>query len=152
MHLDYATALRSRLLVKLDRATMLASLEARAPFLDPAVTTAALSIAGARHVGAIRTKRVLTRVARPWVPGFILRRGKRGLSVPVADWLRGPLADEAAGLLAPDRLDRQGLLDGRVVGRLLHEHRARRADHGRGLWTLFVLQCWLEHWGPEVTA
>lgn len=151
MRADYATALRHRLLVKLDRATMLASLEARAPFLDRDVTTAALSIPGAEHVGPLRTKRVLKRVARFWVPEFALRRGKRGLSVPVGAWLRGPWAAEAASLLDAGRLARQGLLDTRVVARLLEEHRTGRADHGRGLWTLFVLQHWLEHWRPEVT-
>ena len=73
-------ALRERLLVKVDRATMAVALEARAPFLDPAVTRAAFA-AGGSHVRGFRTKCVLREVARPLLPRFILHRRKRGLSV-----------------------------------------------------------------------
>jgi asparagine synthase (glutamine-hydrolysing) len=152
MRLDYETALRERLLVKVDRATMLASLEARAPFLDPAVTRAALGAPGEAHVRGITTKRLLREVARPWVPGFILRRGKRGLTVPVGRWLNGSLAGSLDTALDPDRLDGGGLFSGRVVGRLVAEHRAGRANHARGLWTLFTLHHWMRHWGLEVDA
>lgn len=146
MRLDYVTALRDRLLVKVDRATMLASLEARAPYLDEAVTRAALAIPGTVHVRGSATKRVLREVARPWVPSFILRRRKRGLSVPISRWINGGLAREVDRALDRERLDAQGICDGRVVTRLLAEHRARRANHSRGLWTIFVLQRWMEHW------
>jgi asparagine synthase (glutamine-hydrolysing) len=148
MRLDYESSLRERLLVKIDRATMLASLEARAPFLDPALTRAAFAAGGA-HVRGLATKRLLRQVATPLVPRFILRRRKRGLSVPVGRWLNGPLADVADRLLARDRLSAVGLVDGARVERLLREHRAGRANHGRALWTLFVTQHWLAHWNLE---
>ncbi|MDH4044273.1 MAG: asparagine synthase (glutamine-hydrolyzing) [Gemmatimonadota bacterium] len=144
MRLDYAGPLRERLLVKVDRATMRASLEARAPFLDPAVTRAAFA-AGGMHVTGVRTKRLLREVARPLVPRFILRRRKRGLSVPVARWLNGPLAATADRLLGS-----WGGPGGPGVARLLADHRAGRADHGRALWTLLVVQHWLEHWDLEI--
>lgn len=150
MRLDYSTALRDRFLVKVDRATMLASLEARAPYLDPHVTQTALSLPGCAHVRGLTTKRAFKEVARAWVPEFILRRRKRGLSVPVTSWLNGPLADETDRLLDRARLDRSGIVDGVVVARLLGEHRAGVANHGRGLWTLFVLERWMEIWEPEV--
>jgi len=148
MRLDYAGPLRERLLVKVDRATMRASLEARAPYLDPAVTHAAF-VAGGAHVRGARTKVLLREAARSRLPGFILRRRKRGLSVPVGAWLNGPLASLADRLLLPGRLALAGLVDGPVVTRLLAEHRAGRADHGRGLWTLLVVQHWLRHWNLE---
>jgi asparagine synthase (glutamine-hydrolysing) len=148
MLLDYAGPLRERLLVKVDRATMRASLEARAPYLDPAVTRAALA-AGGRHVRGVRTKRLLREVARHRLPPFILRRRKRGLSVPVGRWLNGPLAGLADRLLTSGRLIEAGLVDGPTVGRLLGEHRAGRANHGRALWTLLVTQHWMAHWNLE---
>jgi asparagine synthase (glutamine-hydrolysing) len=147
--LDYETALRERLLVKGDRATMAAGLESRAPFLDPDVTRAALSAPGRAHIHGLRTKILLRGVARGSVPGFILRRGKRGLSVPVGRWLNGGLGTLASEYLGRDRLDRQGLLDGAVVTHLLTEHRAGLADHGRALWPLLTLEHWLASWRLE---
>jgi len=146
--LDYTGPLRERLLVKVDRATMRASLEARAPYLDPAVTRAALA-AGAAHVRGVRTKLLLREVARRRVPSFILRRRKRGLSVPLGRWLNGPLADLADRLLRPGRLARMGLVDGQAVRRLLDEHRAGRANHARALWTALVAQHWMAYWNLE---
>jgi asparagine synthase (glutamine-hydrolysing) len=148
--LDYETALRERLLVKGDRATMRVGLEARAPFLDAQVTRAALSAPSRVHVRGCRTKILLRDVARGLVPGFIVRRGKRGLSVPVGRWLTGPLAAAADTHLERARLDRQGLLDGAAVASLVAEHRAGHADHGRALWPLLTLQHWLAYWGLEV--
>jgi asparagine synthase (glutamine-hydrolysing) len=88
-------------------------------------------------------------VARRHLPQFILRRRKRGLSVPVGSWLNGPLAGMADRLLAPGRLVSGGLVDAPVVTRLLAEHRGGTADHGRALWTLFVIQHWLSYWNLE---
>ncbi len=151
MRFDYQTGLRERLLVKLDRATMRVALEARAPFLDPAVTRAAFTLPGRTHLRGWRTKRVLRAMARGSVPSFILRRRKRGLSVPIAAWLNDGFRTEADRLLDPARLGRRPYLNVAAVTRLLEEHRARRADHARALWTLIVLEQWIERWNPEVT-
>jgi asparagine synthase (glutamine-hydrolysing) len=149
MRLDYDGPLRERLLVKVDRATMRASLEARAPFLDPAVTRAARAAGGA-HVRGVWTKRLLREVARPILPRFILRRRKQGLSVPLHRWLNGPLAAAADRLLTPGRLAAAGLIDPMRVAALLAAHRKGRAEHARALWTLLVLQHWLSHWNLEI--
>jgi asparagine synthase (glutamine-hydrolysing) len=150
MRLDYAGPLRERLLVKGDRATMRASLEARAPFLDPAVTRAARA-AGGGHIHGFRGKQLLREVARPILPRFILRRGKRGLSVPLHRWLNGPLAAAADRLPAPGRLTAAGLIDPARVAALVAAHRAGHADHGRALWTLLVVRHWLSYWNLEIT-
>jgi asparagine synthase (glutamine-hydrolysing) len=148
MRLDYEGPLRERLLVKVDRATMRASLEARAPYLDPALTRAAWA-AGGSHVNGVWTKRLLREVARPILPRFILRRGKRGLSVPLHRWLTGPLAAAARRLLAPGRLAAAGLVEPARVAALLAAHGTGRAEHARALWTLFVAQHWLSYWNLE---
>jgi asparagine synthase (glutamine-hydrolysing) len=149
MRLDYAGPLRERLLVKVDRATMRASLEARAPFLDAAVTRAARA-AGGGHVRGVHAKHLLREVARPILPRFILRRGKRGLSVPLYRWLNGPLAAAADRLPASGRLAAAGLVDPARVASLVAAHRAGRADHGRALWTLLVVRHWLSYWNLEI--
>lgn len=147
MRLDYRLGLRHRLLVKLDRATMRASVEARAPFLDKRLTQMAFEIPGWVHVGRTSTKRVLKEVARRSVPRFIVRRRKRGLSVPIADWLNRGLASEMHDLLGRDRLRRQGIFDAETVEHLVTEHRTGRMDHSRGLWALFTFQHWMDRWG-----
>jgi len=147
MRLDYETALRERLLVKVDRATMLASLEARAPFLDPAVTRAALGAPGRSHVGTFGTKRLLREVARGTVPRFILRRTKRGLSVPLARWLQGPMAAALAACRDLPRLT-GGLVPAEGLGTLVSDPGAV-VRHARALWPLVVLRGWLRVWNLE---
>jgi asparagine synthase (glutamine-hydrolysing) len=147
MRVDYETALRERLLVKVDRATMLASLEARAPFLDPAVTQAALGAPGRAHVGPFGTKRLLREVARGTVPRFILRRRKRGLSVPLARWLQGPMATALADCRDLPRLT-GGLVPAEGLDPLLADPGAV-IRHARALWPLVALRGWLRVWNLE---
>jgi asparagine synthase (glutamine-hydrolysing) len=147
--LDYRTYLRDGLLVKVDRATMLHSVEARAPFLDRDLSAFALALPADEKIRGLETKRVLKRAALAWLPRAVVHRRKRGLSVPVAGWLNAGLAPEVDRLLEPERLKRQGLLDAALVGRLLAEHRGGRANHARPLWAALILGRWLERWMPE---
>jgi asparagine synthase (glutamine-hydrolysing) len=144
--LDFLTYLPDDLLTKVDRATMLASIEARAPFLDRAVMELALALPSARKVRGLRTKAVLKEAARPLLPASVLRRRKRGLSVPIASWINQGLRAEVDRLLAADRLDAQGWFRPGPVATLLAEHRAGRANHARRLWPLVMFQRWHERW------
>lgn len=146
MLFDYLTYLRDNLLVKVDRATMLVSLEARAPYLDRELATFALSLDPGLKVRGLQTKWLLKRVARTLLPRSIVRRRKRGLSVPIAQWINRGLKTEVDRLLAPERLRREGVLRERRVRQLLSEHRAGRANHARPLWTLLVYETWRERW------
>jgi asparagine synthase (glutamine-hydrolysing) len=144
--LDFQTYLRDDLLVKLDRATMHVGLEARAPYLDRRVVEFALSLDDGHLLRGVTGKWLLRRAAAAWLPREITRRPKRGLSVPVSAWVNGALAAECDRLLDGERLRRQGVLDHLSVARLLAEHRARHADHGRALWAVIVLQLWFERY------
>ena len=146
MLFDLLTYLAENLLTKLDRATMLSSVEARAPFLDRELMELALRQPIDTAVGNLNTKIALKRAAQAWLPRDIVYRRKRGLSVPIAGWMNGELREEVDRLFDDDRLRRQGLLDPAPIKRLLEEHRSSRADHGRRLWPLFMLQRWHEHW------
>ncbi len=145
--LDFLTYLPDDLLTKVDRATMLASLEARAPFLDREMLELALALPHALKVRGLNTKAVLREAARPYLPPGVLRRKKRGLSVPTAAWINAELKDEVDRLLAPERLAGQGWLAAAPVARLLEEHRRGAANHARRLWPLVMFQRWLERWG-----
>lgn len=146
MLLDYRSYLRDGLLVKVDRATMLSSVEARAPFLDREVTAFALSLPPELRVRRLTTKWVLKKAAEKWLPRDVIYRRKRGLSVPVANWINRGLRGEVDRLLEPSRLREQGLVDAQKVAELLAEHRANRANHAKPLWAVIMLQYWLENW------
>ncbi len=146
MLLDYRSYLRDNLLVKVDRATMLSSVEARAPFLDRDVTRFALSLPANLRVRRLTTKFVLKKAAEAWLPDDVIYRQKRGLSVPIASWINRGLRSEVDRLLSPQRLRGDGLVNEAYVTELLAEHRAGRANHAKPLWALVMLQYWLETW------
>ena len=146
MLLDYRSYLRDNLLVKVDRATMLSSVEARAPYLDREVTAFALSLPPELRVRGLTTKWVLKKAAEKWIPRDVIHRRKRGLSVPVANWINRGLRAEVDRLLDPERLRKQELVDVQTIGELLAEHRANRANHAKPLWAVIMLQYWVDNW------
>ena len=146
MLLDYRSYLRDNLLVKVDRATMLSSVEARAPFLDRDVTRFALSLPADLRVRRLTTKWVLKKAAEAWLPKDVIYRRKRGLSVPIANWINHGLRNEVDRLLSPQRLRGDGILNEEFVANMLAEHRGGRANHAKPLWALVMLQYWLETW------
>jgi asparagine synthase (glutamine-hydrolysing) len=146
MLLDYRSYLRDNLLVKVDRATMLSSVEARAPYLDRDVTAFALSLPAELRLRGLTTKWVLKKAAEKWIPHEVIYRRKRGLSVPIAGWINRGLRADVDRLLAPARLREQGLVDEPRVTALLAEHRAGHANHAKALWAVVMLQYWIENW------
>ena len=146
---DFRTYLRDNLLTKIDRATMLASLESRAPYLDSKVVEFALALDTSLKIRGTTTKWLLKQVASRWLPRSTVKRKKRGLSVPISQWLNGGLKPDVDRLLAPDRIDRLGLLHGAKVQQLVTEHRGGNVNHSRALWPLLMLEYWIERWAPE---
>jgi asparagine synthase (glutamine-hydrolysing) len=140
---DLETTLAEGLLTKADRASMRAALELRAPFLDRDVMEFAAALPVRERVRGFETKVFLKRYAERYLPKSIVHRRKRGLSVPLASWLRGPLEGWAQAKLASARLDAIGLRREAALA-ILDEHLTRRADHARALWTLLALVEWME--------
>lgn len=131
-------------LTKVDRASMAASLEVRAPLLDAEFARYALRLPYRYKLRGLTRKWILKRALTGRLPRSILRRSKQGFGVPNGEWLRGPLRAEAERLFEPAALRRQGLLDPDKPRQLFKEHLSRRADHRKQLWSLYVLLRWLE--------
>jgi asparagine synthase (glutamine-hydrolysing) len=110
----------------------------------------AASLPVADRVRNFTTKIFLKRYALRYLPKSIVHRRKRGLSVPVGGWLRGPLREWAAHKLSNGRLGQIGVRTPAAL-ELFSEHCENRADHARALWTLIVLSEWLE-WAASETA
>ena len=140
---DLETSLAEGLLTKADRASMHFALELRAPFLDRDVMELAAHLRDGQRVRGLATKVFLKSYASRYLPRWVVHRRKRGLSVPLASWLRGPLRGWAAERLTSGRLDAAGI-DEQAAGVLFGEHLRRERDHARALWTLVVLAEWLD--------
>src|SRR5215469_8823011 len=140
---DLETLLAEGLLTKADRASMSSSLELRAPFLDNGVMEFAKSLPVEDRVRGFKTKIFLKRYARRYLPGNLVNRRKRGLSVPISSWLRSSLKDWAIATLEKGYLEQVGIATAAAM-ELFSEHCQRRADHARALWTLLTLAEWLD--------
>lgn len=138
---DFETALAEGLLTKADRGAMRWGVEIRAPFLAPGIIDFAATLHASERVHGLRTKVFLKRHAERHLPHGIVHRRKRGLSVPLAGWLRGPLSGWARTSLSSGRLDPVGIRPDAAL-ELLDEHVSGRHDHARALWTLLVLAEW----------
>lgn len=140
---DFAHLLPEAYLAKADRGAMLHGVEIRTPFLDREVIEFASALPVEARVRGFTTKPFLKRHAREYLPGSIVSRRKRGLSVPLSAWLRGPLHEWARSRLGSEGLAQAGINTGEALA-LLAEHERRREDHARAIWTLAVLSEWLE--------
>ncbi len=140
---DLETSLAEGLLTKADRASMHFALELRAPFLDRDVMELAARLPDRQRVRGFATKVFLKEYAGRYLPRWVVHRRKRGLSVPLASWLRGPLRPWAEARLAAGRLGAVGVDEGAALA-LFGEHLRRERDHARALWTLVVLAEWLD--------
>jgi asparagine synthase (glutamine-hydrolysing) len=141
--------LADQTLVATDRATMAASLEVRAPFLDPALVELACRIPTRFKVRGWTTKYLLKRAVADLLPAAIVSRRKQGLGVPIAVWLRGPLRGVLQEWLAPARVARRGLFEPTAVTRLVGEHVAGRQNHRKILWALLMVDAWCERYLPN---
>ncbi|MCM2258713.1 MAG: asparagine synthase C-terminal domain-containing protein, partial [Vicinamibacteria bacterium] len=130
------------MLVKVDRTTMAAGLEARVPFLDRAFVSWALAQPARYKLAGGTGKRVLRLALERRLPAAA-RRPKHGFDVPLGPWLRGPLRERVADTLAADRVKRRGLLAPAAVERLVAAHLAGSGDHSRQLLSLLALELWL---------
>jgi len=140
------TYLPEDILTKVDRASMACGLEVRAPFLDADLVDFVQALPPSFKFGRNRTKRLLKRAAAGRLPASILTRPKKGFGIPVASWLRGPLAPLMNQLLGRQRLERQGLFHYEEVARRIAEHQSGRHDHRKPLWTLLIFQLWCDQW------
>jgi asparagine synthase (glutamine-hydrolysing) len=121
------------------------SLEARVPFLDPAVDSFAAALPTRLKVRRAAKKVLLRRAAEPLLPSEVVRGRKRGFSIPAAAWLRGELEPFAREALSAATLRRQGYFRPEAVTRLLDDHVAGRSDLSRQLWGLLAFTLWHEH-------
>jgi len=139
---DVVTYLPDDLLVKIDRASMAHSLEARSPFLDHRVVEFAARIPSKYKWRRGSKKWILKRAYKDFLPDSILERPKQGFGVPVDAWFRGGLRSYARERL--DRLGSRPAFDRAGIDDRLTAHLDGTGDYGYHLWDLVVLEQWYE--------
>ncbi|MCA1597146.1 MAG: asparagine synthetase B [Chloroflexi bacterium] len=147
MYLDSATWLTEDVLTKLDRASMAFSLEGRVPLLDHRVVEFAWRLPHTFKIREGQSKAMLREVLYQYVPRSLIERPKMGFSMPIAEWLRGPLREWADEMLNEGRLERSGYLNARPIRKKWDEHRAGKRDRQHQLWGVLMFQSWLEEVG-----
>jgi asparagine synthase (glutamine-hydrolysing) len=141
LDLDVQTYLPDDILVKVDIASMAHALEVRAPFLDHVLLERVAQLPDHWKLRGLRGKRILREAVRDLLPAPILRRRKKGFSLPLNRWFREDLATMAWDLLTDRTARTRGLFDPQKVVRILEEHRAG-VNHADRLWSLLVLEQW----------
>jgi len=141
---DLKTWLAGGILVKVDRASMANSLEVRAPLLDVGLIEWASGLAPSAKIRGTQGKVVLKRALEPHVDDDILYRPKRGFSMPLTRWFRGPLAERMTALTTSPWLAESGLFNTHAIRQMVEGHRSGRSDHSVGLWLLLMFEAFLK--------
>ena len=144
MMYDTLSYLPDDILVKLDRASMAASLELRSPLLDHRVVEWAWSLPFGMKVRGGTRKWILRQLLSRYVPPALVERPKRGFAVPLNEWLRGPLRDWVEHMVRPDRIEDAGLRPGPILD-AWRKNRAGGGDSSR-LWVILMFIAWHERW------
>lgn len=128
------------ILTKVDRASMAVSLEAREPLLDHRLVEFAAKVPAKLRLRGGSGKWLMKQALGRFLPDEILHRRKMGFVTPISAWFRGPLATEAAAVAASPAFAELGWFDTEAIARIAADHRAGRAEHGRTLWQLLMLE------------
>ncbi len=151
MLLDMDTYLPGDILCKVDRASMKYALETRCPILDPEVMEYSFRIPHRFKYDGKDKKHILKDLARDYIPGELLDRPKKGFSVPLDKWLRGPLRAQLLDFAREERLRAQGLFDAAYTHAFVAQY-LETGDRGamsgenysKLVWSFFVFQQWYE--------
>ena len=143
---DTLSYLPNDILVKVDRASMAVSLEARAPLLDRRVFDYVWTLPLDLKIRNGKGKWLLRQVLERHVPRAMFDRPKQGFAAPVGKWLREDLKDWASDLLEPTRMRADGYLDAGRVQDLWTAHQDGRRQASTELWTILMFQAWRDRW------
>jgi len=145
MAMDALNYLPGDILVKVDRAAMSTSLETRTPFLDGRILDYAYQLQLKDKITKRKGKLILRDILNRYVPAEMIDRPKQGFSIPIDRWLRGSLKSWAEDLLSSKKIKEFGILDPAKTSLLWKSHLSGTYNNGERLWTILMLQSWLEN-------
>ena len=140
---DINNYLSEDILKKVDAATMMNSLEARVPFLDYRLVPLVLGLPDKYKIRLFRTKWLLKKIAKKYIPKKIINRKKRGFTVPIYRWLKESRIIK--DLILNKKYFGHGFLNYNFVLKLYDDHIKKIEDNSRILWLIFVFNLWFEN-------
>ncbi len=144
LYLDMKTSLPDEMLMKVDRMSMAASLEARTPFLDYRLVEFAMDIPSRYKLKQNKLKYILKCAVSGLVPDEIIHRKKHGFHVPIDKWFRKELKSFCREILSDDNMKHHGLFDSNYVDKLIKIHLEGKENLGHHLWSLIVFNLWYQ--------
>ncbi len=144
--MDIVMYLPDDLLVKIDRATMAASIESRVPLLDNRVIRFSKALPFEYKLKGMTHKYILKKLMKDKLPDSIINRKKKGFGIPLTKWLRHDFRHEAEMLLSKDSVESIGVFNYPYISRLLQEHIRGSRDNRKKLWPIIVLVKWLQRY------
>lgn len=153
MLLDQETYLPNDILCKVDRATMKYSLEARCPILDYRIVEYSYMLPQKFKYYKGDKKHILKDIAYDYIPKHLLERPKQGFSVPIDEWMRGPLKERLIDYSNEEFLYKQGIFEPLYTSQYIKHYlvngdgmQGRGVAHSRIIWSFLVFQMWLDRW------
>ena len=149
-YLDFKTWMPSDILVKVDRASMANSLEVRVPMLDHEFIDSYFSLSSDQNIEGDNGKALFKKSLEPHLPHDNLYREKMGFSIPLSEWLRGPLKEKLHLAITEPKLQALEIFDGKQLKAMFQAHMDNKRDYGAELWTVFMFSQFVQknnvHW------
>ena len=152
---DQMLYLPDDILVKVDRASMIVALEARAPLLDYRLAEFMATVPATLRFRNNTKKYLFKRAMEGILPPEILQRSKMGFAVPLVHWFRNESADFARDVLLSPTARQRGLFREQEVEYILKCHAAGRRDLSLKIWSLLFFELWCREWlddAPSASA
>ena len=152
LYVDIKSYMVDDILVKVDRMSMAASLEARVPFLDHRFVEFTARISSEYKLKGKDTKYILKSAMKDLLPMQILNRGKEGFSIPIKNWLKHELKDLMLDTLNSSKIRREGFFQADYVDQLVNDHLSGKENHSHRLWAMIVFGIWQDVYLREEPA
>jgi asparagine synthase (glutamine-hydrolysing) len=142
MNVDQKFYLSGDILHKVDRGAMYSSLETRMPFLNPSVTFFSSLLTLKNKIHKNEGKIIIKNIIKKYLPKDLINPTKMGFSIPIDEWIRGPLKDWSKDIL--DAAKKNYLIDSKLIARYEEEHFSGTHNWGQIIWNIIVFQKWYQ--------
>ena len=144
-NIDKIISLEGDMLVKVDRTSMLNSIECRSPFLNKEIWNFTSQLPEDFLINKSDKKHILKESFDEYFPKNFLDKSKKGFNVPVGDWLREDLVKELLSFIEKDFLSEQQIFNYETIIQLVNNHISGKIDSTFKVWTFYCFQKWYKN-------